>query len=271
MAFSPPIVPLARLARRLEVPRGEKGRPSLIGSCAPLSPRGRGAGVRGSRALMAWLHCPCNASGIPCSRSEVPLIRLGPSARSTFSLKGRREACCLSAPAHPSPLEGEGTGVRGAFSTRREIRWAGLLRPRLCIACPARAPLIRPGFAGPPSPSRGEGRVVRGAHLVVMARLRCPAGRPCGRRRRFDAEGVCVVSPHRVLGGIAPSSVSPFGRSTFSHEGRRVDRGSSAPSPPSPLEGEGTGVRERHGLMPGLRARHRARPCGRRRPFRPVR
>src|SRR5690606_37995055 len=50
----------------------------------------------------------------------------------------------------------------------------------------------------------------------------------------------------------APSSVSPYGRATFSHEGRRGDCGSSVLSPPSPLVGEGPGVR---GLLQYARCR----------------
>src|SRR5690606_32059791 len=99
----------------------------------------------------------------------------------------------------------------------------------------------------PPSPPVGEGPGVRGP-AYWQTKLAASYAAICRNDHRMLAGAVDGVKNRDGrtaavwVWSSSPSSVSPFGRATFSHEGRRGARGSSVLSPPSPLVGEGSGL-----------------------------
>src|SRR5690606_16843105 len=113
-------------------------------------------------------HC-AGGEGHPSSD-----LRFAPA---TFSLKGRRVVCGSSAPAHPSPLEGEGLGVRGALAASTET---------------AKSPGTGPGLLW-----RLAVQATRGAQVQVFP--------PMSRSKTMvDAAPVPMVTVPRVAASPAP-------------------------------------------------------------------
>ena len=150
-------------------------------------------------------------------RYRAPLS-VSPCGRATFSREGRRADRGLAA---LSPL-----------FPREEVPCR-----QFCACGGRRAPLIRLGPSGRSTFSLKGRRGVRG--LSALSPASPPEGEGPGVRGTLSAftvhggdhGGGAVLRDSRAG---APSSVSPFGRSTFSHEGRRGHRGLAALSPLSP-------------------------------------
>ena len=138
------------LRGRRGVRGGAAARVQMRAQGAPFSAGGRRAGGEGAQPVGG----PAAVCEFAASAPPHP-TRL---RRPTFSHQGRREhKAALQQKLKgwpqepPSPLVGEGTGMRGAQASVfiQSLRTGNLS-----------APLIRPGFAGPPSPARGEGECV---------------------------------------------------------------------------------------------------------------